>query len=53
MEQVEGFRYLGSDIYETSRMNKKISHRVKEGERVGGALKVVWRNNCVLKESMK
>ena len=44
MEQVECFRYLGTDIHENGRMGEEIGHRVREGERVGGALRAVWRN---------
>ena len=44
MEQVECFRYLGTDIHENGRMGKEIGHRVREGERVGGALRAMWRN---------
>ena len=44
MEQVKCFRYLGTAIQENGRMGKEIRHRVREGERVGGALKTIWRN---------
>ena len=53
MEQVECFRYLGTDIHENGKLNEEIGHRVREGEKVGGALRAVWRNKKMSVKAMK
>lgn len=44
MKQVNYQRCLGAGVHGTWKMNKAISHRVREGDRVGGALRGDWRN---------
>lgn len=41
-------RYLSIDVNETSRINEETSHRVTEGERIGGALRAVRRGKKLL-----
>ena len=53
MEQVRSYRYLGTDIHESGRMEEEIGHRVREGERVGGALRAVWRGKKMSVEAMR
>lgn len=57
MEQVECFKYLGSNMHESGRTNAEIGYRAGEGEKVGGVLRAVWRNKRlpmdVLKEMYK
>ena len=53
MEQVQCFRYLGSDIHECGGMNEEFGHRAREGEKVGGALRAVWRNKRMSMEAMR
>ena len=53
MEQVECFRYLGTDLHESGRMDAEIGHRVREGEKIGGALRAVWRNKRMSMDAVK
>lgn len=53
MEQAECFRYLGSDMHESGRMNEETGHRVTAGEKVEGALRAVWRNKRMTMDAMK
>lgn len=44
VEQVRGFRYLGTDIHDSVRLEEETGHIMREGERIEGVLRVVWRN---------
>ena len=43
MEQVVCFRYLGADIHKSGRLGEETGHRVRKGEKVGGALRAIWK----------
>ena len=53
MKQVECYRYLGTDIHESGRMEEEIAHKVREGEKVGGALRAVWRGKNMSVKAMR
>ena len=51
LEEVESFRYLGVDIRSDGSQGTEISHRVREGARVLGALKSIWSKRSVSREA--
>lgn len=45
MGQTECSRYFSVGVYVTVSMNEEISHRLRDEERLGGALRTVQRHN--------
>ena len=43
LEEVESFRYLGSEICRSAKMSVEVEQRMKEGMAAFGAMKSIWR----------
>ena len=51
MEEVQKYRYLGTDVANDGRMHEEISHRITEARKAAGALGSLWKRRNICREA--
>ena len=51
MEEVQKYRYLGTDVANDGRMHEEISHRITEARKAAGALGSLWKRRNISREA--